>query len=87
MGQVVSIVPTLMWLQHRLGYSALGNDETVTQIPTQKTIEFSPNNNIDSTKLDTITTQSFTDIEAIAEISMNKGGTSTFESRDVFHAQ
>jgi len=85
MGQVVSIVPTLMWLQHRLGYSALGNDETVTQVSTQKTIEFSPNYNIESTKLDTITTQSFTDIEAIAEIG--KEETSTLGSRDVFHAQ
>jgi len=87
MAQVVSIVPTLMWLQHRFGHSLLGNDETTTHPPTQKTIEFSPNDNLQSTKLDTIITQSFTDLEAIAESDMNKAESSTFGSKEVLHAQ
>lgn len=66
MTQVVSIVPTLMWLQHRLGQSSLGNEETLTaNVPSEKTMEFSPNRNFQqSTKMDTLGTASFTDVEA-----------------------
>jgi hypothetical protein len=84
MTQVVSIVPTLMWLQHRLGHSLLGNEETTTRIPTQKTIEFSPNRNLQqSTKLDTLATGSFTDIEAGAGSDRDKEGNSMLESKEL----
>ncbi|KAF9648281.1 hypothetical protein BDM02DRAFT_3115594, partial [Thelephora ganbajun] len=49
MAQVVSIVPTLMWLQHCLGKSALGNTETTTHLPMRKTIEFNPSRDLRST--------------------------------------
>ena len=65
MTQVVSIVPTLMWLQHRFGQSMLGNDESLTRAHEEKTMEFSPNANFQQgTKLDTLGTASFTDVEA-----------------------
>ena len=57
MAQVVSIVPTLMWLQHRLGQSALGDMREDTKHPvSQKTIEFTPNKDLRSTNLDTVGT-------------------------------
>lgn len=65
MAQVVSIVPTLMWLQHRLGQSALGNiGENTRPHVSQKTIEFTPNRDLQSTNLDTIGTGCSTDVEA-----------------------
>jgi len=65
MAQVVSIVPTLMWLQHRLGQSALGNiGENTRPHVSQKTIEFTPNRDLRSTNFDTIGTGCSTDVEA-----------------------
>lgn len=88
MAQIVSIVPTLMWLQHRLGHSSFGSDdETLTHPPTQKTIEFSPNRNIQNTTLDTSVTQSFTDIEAVAGSDYDKEERPALESKETFHAQ
>jgi len=80
MTQVVSIVPTLMWLQHRFGQSLLGNDDsTLAHPPTQKTMEFSPNRNFQQgTKLDTLGTSSFTDVEVGLGSDRDKEGTSTF---------
>jgi len=80
MTQVVSIVPTLMWLQHRFGQSLLGNDETLTQpaSASEKTMEFSPNSKFQQgTKLDTLGTASFTDVEAGLASDKDKEGTST----------
>ena len=82
MAQLVSIVPTLMWLQHRFGHSSLGNDENP---PTQKTIEFSPNHNLRGTGLDTSITQSLTDVEASAGSVTNKDESLILESKDVLH--
>ena len=71
MTQVVSIVPTLMWLQHRLGHSALGKEEAIPHPPSEKTIEFSPNRNLQQdTKVDTIATLSFADVEATGETTV-----------------
>jgi hypothetical protein len=70
MAQVVSIVPTLMWLQHRLGQGALGNVGEDRDLPppvSEKTIEFTPNTDLRSTNLDTIGTGNSTDIEATAD--------------------
>ena len=79
MTQVVSIVPTLMWLQHRFGQSLLGNDETLTAIPVERSMEFSPNSKLQqSTKLDTLGTASFTDVEVGLGNDKDKEGTSTF---------
>lgn len=65
MAQVVSIVPTLMWLQHRLGQGALGNIGEDTERPvSQKTIQFTPNRDLRSTNLDTMGTGYSTDVEA-----------------------
>ena len=68
MAQVVSIVPTLMWLQHRLGQSELGNAGEDREPPpvSEKTIEFMPNRDLRSTGLDTTGTGQSTDIEASA---------------------
>jgi len=88
MTQIISIVPTLMWLQHRFGHSVLGNNDAVTHPRTEKTIEFSPNRNLQqSTKLDTIITESFTDVEAGTGSGRDKEGVSTLGSRELFHAQ
>jgi len=78
-----------MWLQHRLGHSALGNDETPAHLPTQKTIEFSPNNDLQqSTKPGTIVTESsFTDTEAAVGGDGGREGNSTLESKELLHAQ
>lgn len=75
-----------MWLQHRLGQSALGNgdDEPVNRPITQRTIEFSPNPNIQSAKLDTITTQS-SDLET--GLDSGKEGNLSFGSKEIFHAR
>jgi len=79
MTQVVSIVPTLMWLQHRFGQSMLGNDDTLTRAPEEKTMEFSPNANFQQgTKLDTLGTASFTDVEPGLGSGKDKEGTSSF---------
>ena len=54
-----------MWLQHRLGHSSLGNEEAIVHPPSEKTMEFSPNRNIQQdVKLDTMATSSITDVEA-----------------------
>lgn len=76
-----------MWLQHRFGHSLLGNEETTTNPPTQRTIEFSPNYELQGTKLDTTIGESFTDIEAAAGSDMNKEGSSILGSKEVFLAQ
>jgi len=60
MTQVVSIVPALMWLQHRFGHSLLGNEKAMVQPPSEKTIEFSPNRDLQRST----NTDSFTDVEA-----------------------
>ena len=65
MAQVVSIIPTLMWLQHRLGQGALGNVGEDTERPiSQKTIEFTPNRDLRSANMDTMGTGYSTDVEA-----------------------
>lgn len=84
MAQLVSIVPTLMWLQHRFGHSSLGNEENPL---TQKTIEFSPNHNLRGTGLDTFITQSLTDVEASAGSVTNKDESLISESKDVLHSR
>jgi len=86
MTQVVSIVPTLMWLQHRFGHSLLGNDETVTHPPTEKTIEFSPNRGLQSTKFDTVISQS-SDTETGRVSAGEKEGLPNTTSGEIFHAQ
>lgn len=64
MAQVVSIVPTLMWLQHRLGQSELGSVRGDPPLPvSQRTIEFMPNRDLRSTNLDTVGTGYSTDVE------------------------
>jgi len=79
MTQVVSIVPTLMWLQHRFGQSLLGNDDTLTATPVEKPMEFSPNSKFrQGTKPDTLGTASFTDVETGLGNDKDKEGTSTF---------
>lgn len=87
MAQVVSIVPTLMWLQQRLGQSALGNmgEETPPPPVSEKTIEFMPNSNLRSTNLDTIGSGHSTDIEATT--SSNKEGNLVPTPTSVVHAQ
>jgi len=80
MAQVVSIVPALMWLQHRLGHSSFGKDEAVTHPPTQKTIEFTPNGDLLTAKLDTTVNHSFADIEAGMRSDIHKEGSSTVGS-------
>ena len=66
----------------------LGNTEVVTtHPPTQKTIEFGPNRNLQGMGLDTIATQSFTDVEATAGSDDKKMGGSTLGSRELIHAQ
>ncbi|KAF9653281.1 hypothetical protein BDM02DRAFT_3107868 [Thelephora ganbajun] len=87
MAQVVSIVPTLMWLQHCLGQSTLGNMETTTRLPTQKTIEFSPNRDLRSTKLDATVAESLTDMEAAEGGICTKEGSSTLGSKELLHDQ
>jgi hypothetical protein len=79
MAQIVSIVPTLMWLQHSFGHSLLGNDDTLTNIPMEKTIEFSPNRDLQqqSATLNTFATGSFTDMEAGFGNDGEKEGSST----------
>ena len=84
MAQVVSIVPTLMWLQHRLGHSSLGKEEVPTHPPTQKTIEFTPNRDLRTAKLDTTIDRSFTDVEAAAGSDIHKDASS---SKERFHDQ
>jgi len=65
MAQVVSIVPALMWLQHRLGQGAIGTvGENTTPPVSQKTIKFTSNKDLRSTNLDTIGTRYSTDVEA-----------------------
>ncbi|KAF9644957.1 hypothetical protein BDM02DRAFT_817605 [Thelephora ganbajun] len=73
MAQIVSIIPTLMWLQHCLCHSALGNTKTTTHLPTRRTIEFSPNRDPQNTKLDATVAESFTDMEA-AGVVVTGGG-------------
>ena len=66
----------------------LGNSEAATaHPPTQRTIEFGPNRNLQGTKLDTIATQSLTDVEATAGSDDKKMGGSTLGSRELIHAQ
>ena len=70
MPQVVAIVPALMWLQHRLGQSALEDAGKEEPRPvSERTIQFTPNRDVRSTNLNTNTTNATeysTDIEAKA---------------------
>ena len=87
MPQVVSIVPTLMWLQHRLGKTAVGSapEDTEPHV-SEKTIEFTPNRNIQATNLNTIGTGYSTDVEAT--VNSNKAANLvTLGPPEVVHAQ
>jgi hypothetical protein len=87
MPQVISIVPTLMWLQHRLGQSAVGStpEDTEPHV-SEKTIEFTPNRNIQATNVDTIGTSYSTD--AGATVNSNKAGNLvTLDPTKVVHTQ
>ena len=85
MAQVVSIVPTLMWLQHRLGQSELGSTREESRPPiSEKTIEFTPNNDLRSTNVDATGTSYSTDIEATAS---HKVGSLVFGSKEAIHGQ